>query len=119
MKDMNKLASIWGDIEAPPGANVYGDLTSAGGPGLFFSIILQTLIFGAGVFAVFNFVIAGYSFLSAGGDPQKVAAAWGRIYWSIIGLTISAGAFIIAAILSLILFGKSGYLLQFRIFTAP
>ena len=116
---MNKIAGdLWGTIAPPPGAATYGSYNdSAGGPGLFLSLILQTLIFGAGIFALFNFVIAGYSFLSAGGDPQKVANAWSKIYWSIIGLAVAAGSLVITALVSSILFDDSTYLLQLRIFT--
>lgn len=117
MIDMNKIAGIWGQVDPPPGANVYGNLDSAEGPGLFFSLLVQILIYGAGLFALVNFILAGYSFLSAGGDPQKISNAWAKIYWSIIGLAFAAGSLVITALVSQILFGDSMYLLQLRIFT--
>lgn len=114
---MNKIASLWGQVTPPPGADVYGDLMSDRGPGLFFSIILQTLIFGAGIYALFNFVFAGYAFLASGDDPKKVADAWAKIYQSIIGLTVAAGALTITALVSWLLFQDITYLLRFRVFT--
>ncbi len=118
MYNVDKISSIWGSVNPPPGINTYGDINSSfGGPGLFLQIIIRMLIIGAGIYSVFNFVLAGYSFLSAGDDPKRVAGAWAKIYQSIIGVVVATGGVVIAAIVSRILFDDFFYLLRFRYFT--
>ena len=103
-----------GTVNRPPGADVYGDID----PGLptFIGNVIKTLIVVAGLYAVFNFVLAGYAFMSAGGDPKKIADAWAKIWQTILGLIIAAGAFVIAALVGLLLFRDTDALLQLRIF---
>ncbi len=103
-------ANPFGTINAPPGVNKFsgGGLT---GIGLFLSLILRTMVVGAGIYALFNLLIAGYQFLGAGGDPKAVAAAWARIWQSILGVTITAAAFVIAALIGILLFGDWRFIL--------
>lgn len=89
-----------------------------GGIGQLISLFVTTLITGAGIYALFNFVLAGYAFINAGDDPQKVAGAWSRIYQTIIGLVVAAGALVITAIVSKLFFGTYTYLLSPSIPTA-
>lgn len=114
---MNKLAqtSRFGTVAPPPGVDRFngGDLS---GISIFISVILRTLIMGAGIYALINFVLAGYSFLSAGGDPKKIQDSWGKIWYSILGLMIAAGAFVIAAVVGLLIFGDASALIGLRVF---
>lgn len=52
----------------------------------------------AGIYMVFQLIIAGYSYISASGDPKKAEAAWAMIWQSILGIVIVASAFAIAAL---------------------
>lgn len=114
---MDQLAqNPFGNINPPPGVNNFASGTIQGIP-ILLNIILRTLIVGAGIFAVFNFILAGYGYISAGGDPKKIADAGSKIFQSIIGVTVAAGAFVIAGILGQILFGDPGALLNLRYFT--
>src|SRR3989338_9639961 len=78
--------------------------------------ILKTLIVIAGVYAVFNFVLAGYAFMSAGDDPKKVQGALQKIWQTLIGLIFAAGAFVIAALAGQLIFKDANALLQIKIF---
>src|SRR3990172_2637707 len=51
-----KLAQIFGNVQPPPGVNKYV------GPTQFISNIVKLLIVGAGIYALFNLVTAGYAF---------------------------------------------------------
>ena len=96
---------IIGPIEPPPGVASY--LTGGGAiPGLlnFLSNIIKLIITGGGLFTLFNIILAGYSFLSAGGDSKKIEQAWAKIWQSVLGLTIMAGSFVIAIIVGWLLF---------------
>lgn len=114
---MNEIAQeIWGDVDLPPGVAQYGGLSSSG-PTNFINNIIRLLIIIAGIYALLNFILAGYGFLSAGGDAKKVADAWAKIWQSVIGLAVAAGAFVLAAIFGRILFGDYNALLRLRYYT--
>jgi len=108
----NQVAQIFGRVNPPPG--ITADI---GGLATFLNIIIKLLIVGAGIYGVFNLVLAGYAFMSAGDDPKKMAGAWGKIWQTLLGLTVAAGAFVLAAIFGQLLFGDPNALLQLKIFT--
>jgi len=101
----------FGQIDQPAGLSQYGDQP---GPaiGRFIQLGLRTLIVVAGIYALFNLVLAGYSFMSAGDDSKKVEGAWAKIWQTIIGLAFAAGAFVLAAIFGQIIFGDPMFLLK-------
>ena len=92
------MLGIFGNIEAPAD-NVYFNTNESGG-GLFLLIsnILKLAGVIAGLFFVFQIIMAGYGYISANGDPKKTEAAWAKIYQSAIGLAIVASAFVLASI---------------------
>ncbi|MBL7159551.1 hypothetical protein ISS85_03680, partial [Candidatus Microgenomates bacterium] len=58
----------WGEISPPEAINKWGD-PGPGGLILFLNVILRLMFVGAGLFAFFNIIIAGFQFISAGGNP--------------------------------------------------
>ena len=66
----------------------------------------------AGVYALFNLIFAGYAFMSAGDDAKKVAGAWAKIWQSLLGLAIAAGAFVLAAIFGQLIFRQWDFILN-------
>ncbi len=94
-----------GEIEQPEPLKRY---ISPEGEGLFILLnnIMKLLIVGAGLFALFNFIFAGYQFISAGGDSQKINDAWSKIWQSMLGVLIAAGSFTIAGLLGKLIFGE-------------
>lgn len=112
---MLKLASF-GTIQPPP--SITG--LSTGGPNSgipnLVSIALKTLIVGAAVYALFNFVLAGYAYISAAGDPKSIQLATAKIWQSIIGLVVAAGAFLIAGVVGQLVFGDPNVILQIQLF---
>lgn len=67
--------------------------------------VFKVLIAAAGIYAVFNIIIAGYQFISAGGNPESVEKAWNRIWQTMVGLLIVAGAFVIAGVIGFLIYG--------------
>jgi len=120
MKYSNLLAGTFGTIENPfsriGGSNAL--VNSQNGQGLFSIInaLLRTAIVVAGLYTLINFIIAGYLFLSAGGDQKKFAQAWEKIYVSIIGLLVTSGCLLLAAVIGFIIFGDATMLISPRIF---
>jgi len=113
------LASFFGSIEKPPGIDKYGDFQSQNGIMLFANNLLKLIIVAAGIFAFFNIIIAGYTFLGASGDPKKTQQAWEKIYMSLIGLLFVAGSFVLAAIFGWLIFGNAWAILRPKIYGAP
>lgn len=98
----------FGSIKPPD--SVSGDPASS--IGNLIQEIIWILIIGAGIYALFNFILAGYAFLSAGDDPKKVAGAWAKIWQTALGLVIAAGAFVLAAIFGQLIFGRWDFILN-------
>lgn len=92
-----------------PGISQDGELT---GIISLVNVLLRLIFIVAGLWALFNIVLAGLSFINAGGDPKKVAAAWEKIWMSFLGLVIIVSSFLIAAIFGIILFGDPTYILN-------
>jgi len=107
--------NIFGPIDAPPGiVNFAGG--GLGGISVFINLVIRFLIVGAGIYALFNLVLAGYAFMSAGDDPKKIHGAWAKIWQTLLGLTVTAGAFVLAAIFGKLIFNDFDAILQLKIF---
>jgi len=105
--------SPFGSIKLPKEIEEkYEGGVQGGAIGEFLNTIFQTLIVIAGIYAVFNLILAGYAFMSAGDDPKKVAGAWAKIFQTLIGLAFAAGAFVLAAIFGQLIFGDYTFLLK-------
>jgi hypothetical protein len=107
--------SIFGTVNPPPGVENYSSGNLEGLP-LFINNLVKFLIIAAGIYTLFNLVLAGYAFLSAGDDPKKMAGAWSKIWQSLLGLAITAGSFTLAAIFGKLIFNDWNALLQFKVF---
>ena len=83
---------------------------------VLFNNILRLLVAIAGIYAILNFILAGYSFMSASGDPKKIELAWAKIWQSIVGLLIIAVAFVLAALIGKLLFGNAKALFEIKIY---
>lgn len=81
----------------------------------FLNSLLRLLFVGAGLFAFTNIILAGFAFMSAGGDPKNITKAWEKIWQSIVGLLIIVISFILAAVIGLLLFNDIFYFLTPRI----
>lgn len=85
-----------------PGINPdTGELT---GIMTLFNSLLRIVFVVAGIWAFFNFIIAGLGFMNAAGDPKKVVLAWERIWKSFLGILIIVCSFLFAAIIGLLFF---------------
>ena len=103
-----------GIVKPPPGVKEWG--VSLEGLSLFINAMLKFVIVIAGLYALFNLIMAGYGFLSAGDDPKKIAGATSKIWQSLLGLAIAAGSFTLAAIFGKLLFDDPNALLQLQVF---
>ena len=102
---------IFGSIREPAALARFGGVTG-GGIGKLLNLVLNVMIVAGGVYALFNFVLAGYGFLSAGDDSKAIASAWARIWQTGIGLAFLAGSFVLAAIFGYLIFGAFNAILS-------
>lgn len=100
----------FGAVSPPKGISQHG----TGPEGLFnlLGIGLRLFVVVAGIYALVNIILAGYGFMSAGGDSKAIEKAWGKIWQSLVGLLLVAGAFVITAVISQIIFGDPDVILN-------
>lgn len=105
--------SIIGTKITPPTGGYGG---SEKGLVLLLSNILRLAFAAAGIFALINFIIAGYQFMSAGGDSKAVSAAWARIWQTLVGLVIVVMSFALASLIGYLMFGDAGFILNPKVY---
>lgn len=108
-----KLLAQLGTVPLPSPLTHFGDVNT--GPANLLNLAVKVLLVGGGIYALFNLILAGYAFLGAGDDPKKMEGAWARIYQTALGLVFMAGAFVLAAIFGLLIFGDAGAILNPKI----
>lgn len=106
-----RMATIFGEIKPP--IEAYGSVFAGLVP--FLNNILRLIFVIAGLYGFFNLILAGFGFMSAGGDPKAIEKAWSKIWQSLIGLIIIVASFLLAAILGYLLFGDTMAILNPKI----
>jgi hypothetical protein len=109
------IAQVFGTIDPPQGVAGFAG-GSVGGIPILINIIIKTLIVIASIYAVFNFVLAGYAYLSAAGDSKRIADASSKIWQTVIGLVVASGSVMLAGLVGKILFRDYNAILQIKIF---
>lgn len=114
------FAPIFGQIKNPFSFFNASGYTGEVGPNFGLLVLLNNLLklffVIAGLWTFLNFILAGFQFLAASGDPKAIQKAWEKIYWSLIGLLFIVGSFVLAAIFGWLLFGNPSAILNPRIF---
>jgi len=104
------MAGIFGNIDNPLPKTSYGGVGS--GLPLFISNVVKVIFVAAGIYAFFNLMIAGFTYITSAGDKQKIEKALYSINMSLIGLVIMVAASIITGIVSYILYGDPTAILR-------
>jgi len=106
-------SAIIGEVEPPQGVAEYND--EAGGEiGLFkfaSNIINLASVIG-GIIVMFNFVLAGFTYVTSAGNPSAHEKVKDKITWGLVGLAIIASFYLIAAIVGVIFYGSSAAVLN-------
>ncbi|MDQ3008383.1 MAG: hypothetical protein M3Q81_02190 [bacterium] len=103
--------SVFGTVTPPKGVAAYG-ATNASGLVPFISNLIRIGTVVAGVWVLFNFILAGYEYITAAGDTKVNTSAKERLTMSIVGLVIIVAAYTIIAVISLLIFGEADYILN-------
>lgn len=114
MKPFGEITNPFAQLN--PGSKLNSGLN---GEGLVFlgNSLLKMVIVLAGLFTFWNFIAAGYGFMSAGDDVKAMSKAWEKFTTSLLGLLFVAGSFVLAAIFGQLIFGDYTMLLNPRIYT--
>lgn len=104
---------VVGRIDASQLPSVY---QGASGIVVLLTNILRLVFVAAGIFAFLNLIVAGFQYMTAGGDSKALAAAWNRIWQSLVGLILIVGSFALAALFGYLLFGDAGFILNPKIY---
>ena len=110
---LNKIAIDIGTIEPPVSST---RLTGVSGIGGVLAALMKLLVLGAGIYAVFNFILAGYAYISSSGDPKGIQIATAKIWHSVVGLVVAASALVIARIVGQLVFGSQDALIDIQIY---
>ena len=102
------MLGIFGDITSPFASLAPGKYTGTTGEGLILLLtnFIKLIIVAAGVYAFFNLLMGGWGFISAGSDPKNITKAWEKIWQSVLGLVIVVASFILAMVISWVLYGS-------------
>lgn len=76
------------------------------------SSIVRFIVVIAGLFTLWQFLMGGLGYITAGGDKAKIQEAQQKIIMSILGMVIIAASFLIIGIVSQLLFGDFTYILN-------
>ena len=110
---------IFGTIEAPQGVAQLNEQEESGiGIIVFVSNVIKLLAVVAGLMAMFNFIIAGFTYITAGEDPGKIEKIGAKLTMSVVGLAIIVASYTIAALIGLLLFNDPTYIINPQIPTA-
>ena len=71
----------------------------------------------AGLYTFWNLILAGYGFMSAGGEAKAIEKAWAKIWQSLMGLLVVAGSFVLAMIFGWLIFQDATVLIAPKIYT--
>lgn len=109
---MNKVLAQANDIVGTITNPLPGKYAQISGITVFFTNVLRLVFLAAGVYALLNFIVAGYMYMSAGGDTKYLGLAWARIWQTLLGLAILVSSFAMAALFGFLMFGDAGYILN-------
>ncbi len=104
------MASVFGGINNPLPSTSYGSVNT--GLPLFISNVVKVIFAAAGLFAFFNLMYAGFTYITSNGDQKKIEQAISSINMSLIGLIVMVAAAAITGVVSFLLFGSATAILQ-------
>lgn len=105
------ILSFFGEV-TPPDNPIYNASVCGSGMVILANIGLKLIFVVAGIFALWKFIEAGFTFMNAGGDPQKVANGRDKMIMTFVGLLVMFGAFALAMLVGQVFLGDSSAILN-------
>lgn len=108
--------SVFGTIEAPDGVAKFNAEAGADannvGLLLFVSNVIRLISIVGGIVVLFNFVFAGFTYITANGDSAAMSKIGEKLSLSVTGLILIVASYTIAGIIGLIVFGDATYIIN-------
>ena len=108
-----------GSISPPPGVDKQIQAANLGQGDIaifyFISLILKAGLIFIGIWVLFNFIMAGYIYITGKGEAKSHEMVRDKITMSVIGLGLIIAAYVITAVLSYLLWGDPGFILNPKI----
>lgn len=114
----NCNSSSIGGVRAPGAVRTLNRAAGAGSSGnsigivLFISNLLRLFAVVAGIWAMFNMIMGGYTYITSMSDAGATEKVKQSMTMTVIGLSIIAGAYIIAALIGALMFGDPNFILR-------
>ena len=107
---------VFGQIDAPAGVSELNNQAGAAGNNIGLLIFISNMIklasVIAGIWVMFNFIFAGFTYITANGDSSAYSKIGEKLSLSVSGLVLIVAAYTIAGILGLIIFGDATYIIN-------
>ena len=110
-----ELGDAIGNIDAPPGVDLFNQQADGVGIILFFSNLIKLIAIIAGLWAMLNFILAGFTYVTSAGDPGKIEKIGSKLTLSVVGLGIIVASYTLAALIGLIFFGDATFIINPKI----
>jgi hypothetical protein len=109
--------NIFGQVTPPQAVQDYDQMSTSSGAGgigilLLFSNLLRLFTIVAGLYVLYNFISAGYLYITGSGDTGAHAKVKEKLTWSVMGLVVIVLAYTIIGIIGLVFFGNAGFILS-------
>lgn len=86
-----------------------------GGLIVFLNFFMKVIFIAGGLFALWQFVMAGYIFIGSSGDAKALGTGRDKLIWSIVGLLIMVAAPAVAMLVGSIFYGDANAILNPKI----
>ena len=73
---------------------------------MLLNFILRVIFFVAGLWALYNFISAGFRMIGSSGDPKVLAVVQNQFIWTVVGIAVMISAIIVAGIIGITVFGE-------------
>ena len=104
------MFQFFGQIAQPPAVASYSG--GCGGIITLLTNLLRLAVVIAGIVGLINLILAGYQYMTSGGDMKAVDSATKKITTTFIGMLVVAGSFILAALAGVLIFGNASAILN-------
>ncbi len=101
-----------GSVQPPGFISAYNNQAQGNGLITFISRLVNFFVIICGMWTMYNFLYAGYVFISAQSDSKAMSTVRESITMTAIGLAIIAGAYLLAGLIGLIFFHDATFILN-------
>ena len=113
------LTQSIGVISPPPGVKEQIDKAGSAGGDIpimwFLSSLLKVGLAFMGIWVLFNFVFASYTYITGRGEAKSHELVKAKLTMSVIGLALIIGAYVVTAVISFLMWGDPSFILNPKI----